>query len=66
VYLDEAAFRDQGIQVSWFSYPAYPEYEQIHPPFDHALSVLDAIFHLGSAARGHVLPSRTPLPSNTV
>lgn len=66
VYLDEAAFRDQGIQVSWFSYPAYPEYKQIHPPFEHAVSVLDVIFHLGSAARDHVLPSRKTLPSDTV
>ena len=39
-YLDEAAFRQQGIAVAWqaFEHPIYP---QLHGPFEPGLSVLD-------------------------
>jgi len=47
-YLDENLFHKHQIDVKWFDYLAYPEYPQIHGPFCHAVSILDAIFHLGS------------------
>ena len=31
-------------------YSGYPEYPQLHPPFDHAVTVLDLIFNVGPDA----------------
>jgi hypothetical protein len=50
-YLDEAQFQEAGIAVRWMDYSGYPEYPQVHPPFDHAVSVLDLILNTGPAAR---------------
>jgi hypothetical protein len=50
-YLDEAVFRRRGIAVEWFEYGAYPEYPQLWGPFEHAVSVLDLLFHRGGEAR---------------
>ena len=36
--------------VEYFDYSDYPEYPQNHPPFDHAVTVLDLLFHTGSKA----------------
>ncbi|MBE3011314.1 WbqC family protein [Microbispora sp. NEAU-D428] len=49
-YLDESIFRKAGIEVRWFDYSGYPEYPQLHPPFDHQVTVLDLLFNVGSAA----------------
>jgi hypothetical protein len=49
-YLDERAFAAVGIAVSWKSYDGYPEYPQLHPPFEHQVSVVDLLFHLGPDA----------------
>ena len=31
-------------------YSGYPEYPQLHPPFEHAVTVLDLIFNTGPDA----------------
>ena len=49
-YLEEDRFRAEGIEVSYMSYDGYPEYEQLHPPFDHAVSILDLLFCAGPKA----------------
>lgn len=49
-YLDEALFQKENITVDWISYSGYPEYEQLFPPFVHAVSVLDLIFNAGPDA----------------
>lgn len=49
-YLDEAAFGAAGIAVHFADYSGYPEYAQPHPPFDHAVSVLDLLFSVGPQA----------------
>lgn len=49
-YLDESLFDHEGISVDWISYAGYPEYEQLFPPFAHAVSVLDLIFNMGPEA----------------
>jgi WbqC-like protein family len=49
-YLDEAAFTAAGITVEWMSYQGYPEYPQLHGPFEHAVSVLDLLFNTGPDA----------------
>lgn len=50
-YLDTALFSRHGIAVHFLDFSGYPEYPQLHPPFDHHVSVLDLIFNTGEAAR---------------
>lgn len=45
-YLDESAFRQNGIEVSYQDY-AHPEYSQMHGEFISHLSVLDLLFNCG-------------------
>ena len=54
-YLDEDAFREQGINVTWFEYPPYPEYPQGAASFEHAVSVLDVLLHMGTDAPRYIL-----------
>jgi hypothetical protein len=49
-YLDERQFADAGIAVTYADYSAYPEYTQLYPPFDHYVSVIDLLVHLGADA----------------
>jgi hypothetical protein len=49
-YLDEELFRGHGIDVAYMDYVGYPEYPQLHGPFDHHVSVLDLLFHTGPDA----------------
>jgi hypothetical protein len=54
-YLDEDAFRAAGIEVQWMSYAGYPEYPQLHPPFEHSVSVLDLLLNVGEDAGAYML-----------
>jgi hypothetical protein len=49
-YLDEARFQERGISVSWFQYGPYAAYDQVYPPFDPQVSILDLLLCVGSAA----------------
>jgi hypothetical protein len=49
-YLDETLFATAGIQVRWMDYFGYPEYSQLFPPFEHAISVIDLLFNEGPNA----------------
>jgi len=49
-YLDEKLFEQAGVSVEWMDYSGYPEYPQLHPPFDHAVTVLDLLFNTGPEA----------------
>ena len=50
-YLDEEAFRRHGIEVVYMDYAGYPEYPQLHPPFEHAVSVVDLLVNTGASAQ---------------
>jgi len=56
VYLDESLFAQEGIRVRWMDYSGYPEYPQLHPPFDHHVSVLDLILTMGPEASTYMKP----------
>jgi hypothetical protein len=43
-YLDETQFAEAGIRVQFADYSGYPEYPQVHPPFEHGVSMLDLLF----------------------
>jgi len=46
-YLEESAFRDRGIKVTWFDYGGYKEYPQLWGDFTHGVSILDLLFNCG-------------------
>jgi hypothetical protein len=54
-YLEEDLFVSENIKVSWMDYKGYPEYEQLYPPFDHAVSVIDLIFSTGKDAMQYLI-----------
>jgi len=53
-YLDEERFADAGIKLTYFDYDGYPEYAQPHPPFDHAVSIVDLLVSTGADARRYM------------
>jgi hypothetical protein len=57
-YLDEAVFAAAGIAVEWMDYTGYPVYPQMHPPFEHAVTILDLLFMTGPSAAGYLDPER--------
>ena len=50
-YMDENIFEKQNIKINYFDYSNYPEYKQLHEPFEHSVSVLDLIFNTGPNAK---------------
>ena len=54
-YLQQKPFSDRGIEVEYFDYSGYPEYEQTHLPFDHHVSIVDLLFNTGMNARRSLL-----------
>ncbi|MDD2896322.1 MAG: WbqC family protein [Aliarcobacter sp.] len=49
-YFDEDLSKKENIQVKWMDYSEYKEYEQLHLPFEHGVSILDLIFNEGNNA----------------
>lgn len=49
-YLDPEQFERAGIKLLWMDYVGYPPYPQPHPPFEHAVTVLDLLFSVGPDA----------------
>ncbi|KAB1113794.1 WbqC family protein [Neorhizobium galegae] len=46
-YLDEEAFKERGIKLTWFDYAGYPEYPQLWGEFTHGVTILDLLFNCG-------------------
>ena len=44
-YFDEELANKENILVEWMNYENYKEYEQLHPPFEHGVTILDLIFN---------------------
>lgn len=53
-YMKHADFQSFGINVKKADYTGYPEYTQLYPPFEHAVSILDLIFNEGPDARKYM------------
>lgn len=49
-YFDEELAQSMGIKVEWMDYSGYPEYQQLHQPFEHGVTILDLIFNEGQNA----------------
>ncbi|MCV9927445.1 WbqC family protein [Flavobacterium sp. LS1R49] len=55
VYMNEKIFEEAGVKINYFDYSAYPEYEQLYPPFVHGVSILDLLFNEGIEARKYLI-----------
>lgn len=53
-YLKVENFESKGIQLRFADYSAYKEYEQLHTPFIHEVSVIDLIANTGLAAPTYI------------
>ena len=42
-YLSEQLFEAAGIALEYIDYGGYPEYDQLYPPFDHHVSIIDLL-----------------------
>ena len=49
-YIDKSLFDQQNIKLSWIDYSGYPEYNQLYPPFEHGVSIIDLILNEGKNA----------------
>jgi len=49
-YFDESLAAKKEIKVEWMDYSGYPEYQQLHQPFEHGVTILDLIFNEGPNA----------------
>jgi hypothetical protein len=65
-YLDEAAFRAAGVMPEWMNYDGYPEYEQLHGGFEHAVSVLDLLFNTGPDAPRYLKGTSSPATASAL
>ena len=54
------ALRTGRRHLHWMDYAGYPEYPQLHPPFEHGVSVLDLLFNVGPQAARYLERGPTP------
>ncbi len=47
-YLDCELFTANNMEVEWYGYAGYPEYRQLHEPFDHSVTILDLLLNCGA------------------
>ena len=52
-YIEETKFLDAGISLEFMEYN-YPEYTQLHPPYDPNVTILDLIFMEGENAANYL------------
>jgi hypothetical protein len=53
-YLQTQLFEDSNINISVMDYSGYRQYEQMYPPFEHGVSVIDLIFNTGDQAASYL------------
>ena len=47
-YFNESLAKKENIEVFWLDYNGYKPYEQLYPPFEHGVTILDLIFNTNS------------------
>jgi len=53
-YLDKSIFQQEGINIEWMNYEHYPEYKQLHEPFEHGVTILDLLFNEGPNSKKYM------------
>ena len=49
-YIDEEQFKQEGITLRYMDYSGYREYNQLFPPFEHRVTIIDLILNEGPLA----------------
>ena len=49
-YINDRLFAEEDIKLHYIDYSGYSKYNQLYPPFDHYVSVIDLIFNEGANA----------------
>ena len=49
-YLDQKAFAENNIKLTWFDYTGYPEYPQLWGDYTPSVSIIDLLFNCGKRA----------------
>lgn len=62
-YIDEKKFEDIGIKLVFKDFSNYPEYPQFYPPFEHQVTILDLLFHVGADAPYYIWGWRNEKPA---
>jgi hypothetical protein len=57
----EGLFEQAGIRLLYKSYESYPEYPQLHAPFEHAVSVLDVLANVELADCRRCITGKSPV-----
>lgn len=50
-YIRPNFFHENNLNLEWMDYSNYKEYNQLYPPFEHGVSILDLIFNEGDNAK---------------
>jgi hypothetical protein len=53
-YMDEQLFEQAGVKLTYMDYTGYLPYQQLFPPFEHGVSIIDLIFNEGPNARSYM------------
>jgi len=53
-YMDESLFEKENINVHYFDYSNYPEYQQQFDAFQHNVTILDLLFNTGQDAKKYM------------
>jgi hypothetical protein len=53
-YITEELFHKENIKLIWVDYTGYREYNQLYPPFEHMVSIIDLIFNEGPDAKKYM------------
>jgi len=53
-YIEQEKFDEAGITLEYIQYD-YPEYPQLHPPYDPFVTVLDLLFMVGEDALSYIV-----------
>lgn len=53
-YINENLFDQAGIKLTWINYAGYKEYQQLNPPFEHGVSIIDLILMLGFNCKNYM------------
>ncbi len=53
-FMPDDAFAADHITIHWMSYGGYVPYEQVHPPFEHGVSIVDLLFNQGPEAHRYM------------
>jgi hypothetical protein len=54
-YIEPDKFASAGITLEYFNYDGYSEYDQLYPPFEHGVSVIDLLLNQGPDASRYLL-----------